>query len=114
MESRPHGVRATRLLSSSRRCGRLDRHYGPAGSGLLPLSLLWGWPGCDRRYVAVQRDRLQSGAEALVRIGVDQLWDVTLVDGTAEPVQDLRTKDSFAATYGWDRAKVPVTTRPGA
>lgn len=37
-----------------------------------------------------------------VRIGLGQLRDVTMMDGTPEPVQDERTKDAFAAKHGWD------------
>ncbi|MGH3277533.1 MAG: hypothetical protein ACRDNW_00135 [Trebonia sp.] len=37
-----------------------------------------------------------------VQVGVGQLRDVTMIDGTATPVHDERTKDAFAAKHGWD------------
>jgi general stress protein 26 len=74
-----------------------------AGSGyLLPLSFLWDGTGV---IVATPRSsvtgrNLTRGAR--VRVGVGQLRDVTMIEGTAEPVQDERTKDAFAAKHGWD------------
>jgi hypothetical protein len=69
---------------------------------LLPLSFLWDGAGV---IVATPRSsvtgrNLSRGAR--VRVGVGQLRDVTMIDGTAEPVQDERTKDAFAAKHGWD------------
>jgi hypothetical protein len=77
-----------------------------AGNGyLLPLSFLW-----DGAVVIVSTLRssvigrnLSRGGR--VRVGVGQLRDVTMIDGTAEPVQDERTKDAFAAKHGWDPRK---------
>jgi len=40
-----------------------------------------------------------------VRVGIGQLRDVTMIDGTVEPVQDERTKDAFAAKHSWDPRK---------
>jgi hypothetical protein len=74
-----------------------------AGSGyLLPLSFLWDGAGV---VVATPRSsvtgrNLTRGAR--VRVGVGQLRDVTMIDGTAEPVLDERTKDAYAAKHGWD------------
>ena len=39
---------------------------------------------------------------ARLRVAVGDLRDVTMIDGTAEPVPDERTKDAFAAKHGWD------------
>jgi len=37
-----------------------------------------------------------------VRVGVGELRDVTMIEGTAELVTDERTMDAFAAKNGWD------------
>ena len=37
-----------------------------------------------------------------VRVGIGQLRDVTMIDGTAGPGPDERTKDAFAAQHHWD------------
>jgi Pyridoxamine 5'-phosphate oxidase len=65
---------------------------------LLPLSFLWDGAGA---VVATPRSsvtgrNLSRGGR--VRVGVGQLRDVTMIDGTAEPVHDERTKDAFAAS----------------
>jgi hypothetical protein len=74
-----------------------------AGSGyLLPLSFLWDGAGVivSTPRSSVTGRNLSRGGR--VRVGVGQLRDVTMIDGTAEPVQDKRTKDAFAAKHGWD------------
>jgi hypothetical protein len=77
-----------------------------AGNGyLLPLSFLWDGTGVivsTPRSSATGRN-LSRGAR--VRVGVGQLRDVTMIDGTAEPVRDERAKDAFAAKHGWDPRK---------
>jgi len=76
------------------------------GSGyLLPLSFLWDGAGVivsTPRSSVTGRNLSRSGR---VRVGVGELRDVTMIDGTAEPVQDERTKDAFAAKHGWDPRK---------
>jgi nitroimidazol reductase NimA-like FMN-containing flavoprotein (pyridoxamine 5'-phosphate oxidase superfamily) len=77
-----------------------------AGSGyLLPLSFLWDGAGLivSTPRSSVTGRNLSRGGR--VRVGVGQLRDVTMIDGTAEPVQDERTKDAFAAKHGWDPRK---------
>ncbi|HKF19711.1 MAG TPA: pyridoxamine 5'-phosphate oxidase family protein [Candidatus Dormibacteraeota bacterium] len=77
-----------------------------AGSGyLLPLSFLWDGAGVivSTPRSSVTGRNLSRGGR--VRVGVGQLRDVTMIDGTAEPVQDERTKDAFAAKHGWDPRK---------
>jgi hypothetical protein len=74
---------------------------------LLPLSFLWDGTGV---IVATPRSsvtgrNLSRGAR--VRVGVGQLRDVTIIEGTAGPVQDERTKDAFAAKTGWDPRTAP-------
>jgi hypothetical protein len=75
----------------------------PAGSGyLLPLSFLWDGTGvivATLRASVTGRNLSRGGR---VRVGVGQLRDVTMIDGTAEIVQDERTKDAFAAKHHWD------------
>lgn len=74
-----------------------------AGNGyLLPLSFLWDGAGL---IIATPRSsvtgrNLSRGGQ--VRAAVGQLRDVTMIDGTAEPVHDEPTKDAFAARHGWD------------
>jgi hypothetical protein len=76
------------------------------GSGyLLPLSFFWDGAG-----VVVSTPRSSVTARNLsrggrVRVGVGQLRDVTMIDGAAEPVDDERTMDAFAAKHGWDPRK---------
>src|SRR5579864_650056 len=75
---------------------------GEGDACLVPLSFLWDGAGA---VVATPRSsvtgrNLSRGGRA--RVGVGQLRDVTMIDGTAEPVQDERTKEAFAAKHGWD------------
>ena len=44
-----------------------------------------------------------------MRVGLGPLRDVTIIDGTAEPISDDATKDSFAAKHGWDPPAEPRT-----
>jgi pyridoxamine 5'-phosphate oxidase-like protein len=78
------------------------------GSGyLLPLSFLWDGAGVivsTPRSSPTGRNLSRGGR---VRVGVGQLRDVTMIDGTAEPVRDERTKDAFAAKHGWDPRTEP-------
>lgn len=73
------------------------------GSGyLLPLSFLW-----DGNCLVVSTLRSSLTGSNLsrggkVRVGVGDLRDVTMIDGTAELVEDEPTKDAFAAKHGWD------------
>jgi len=74
-----------------------------AGGGyLLPLSFLWDDAGMvvSTPRSSVTGRNLSRGGR--VRVGVGQVRDVTMIDGTAEPVHDERTKDAFAAKHGWD------------
>ncbi|HXZ65660.1 MAG TPA: pyridoxamine 5'-phosphate oxidase family protein [Streptosporangiaceae bacterium] len=69
---------------------------------LLPLSFLWDGTGvivCTPRSSVTGRNLSRGGR---VRVGVGQLRDVTMIDGTAEPVRDEPTKDAFATKHGWD------------
>jgi hypothetical protein len=74
-----------------------------AGNGyLLPLSFLWDGAGLivsTPRSSVTGRNLSRPGR---VRVGVGQVRDVTMIDGTAEPVEDDATKDAFAAKHGWD------------
>jgi hypothetical protein len=72
---------------------------------LLPLSFLWDGAGmviATPRSSVTARNLSRGGR---VRVGVGQLRDVTMLDGTAEPVQDEPTKDAFAVKHGWDPRK---------
>ncbi len=69
---------------------------------LLPLSFLWDGAGVivsTPRSSVTGRNLSQGGR---VRIGLGQLRDVTMIDGTAEVVNDEPTKDAFAAKHDWD------------
>lgn len=79
-----------------------------AGSGyLLPLSFLWDDAGMvvSTPRSSVTGRNLSGGGR--VRVGVGQVRDVTMIDGTPEPVHDERTKDAFAAKHGWDPRDEP-------
>jgi nitroimidazol reductase NimA-like FMN-containing flavoprotein (pyridoxamine 5'-phosphate oxidase superfamily) len=69
---------------------------------LVPLSFLWDGAGLiiSTPRSSVTGRNLSRGAR--VRVGVGQVRDVTMIDGTAEPVQDEQTKDAYAAKHGWD------------
>ena len=69
---------------------------------LLPLSFLWDGTGVvvsTPRASVTGRNLSRAGQ---VRVGLGELRDVTMIDGTAEPVQDDQTKDAFAAKHDWD------------
>ena len=74
-----------------------------AGDGyLLPLSFLWDGVGLvvsTPRSSVTGRNLSRAGR---VRVGVGDLRDVTMIDGSAESVRDEATKDAFAAKHGWD------------
>ena len=74
---------------------------------LLPLSFLWDGAGLivSTPRSSVTGRNLSRGGR--VRIAVGDLRDVTMIDGTAEFMQDGRTKDAFAAKHGWDPRKEP-------
>ena len=76
------------------------------GSGyLLPLSFLWDGAGMivATPRASVTARNLSRGAR--MRVGLGDLRDVTMIDGTAEPVTDEEAKDAFAAKHGWDPRK---------
>jgi nitroimidazol reductase NimA-like FMN-containing flavoprotein (pyridoxamine 5'-phosphate oxidase superfamily) len=75
---------------------------GDGGGYLLPLSFLWDGAGVivSTPRSSVTGRNLSRGGR--VRVGVGQLRDVTMIDGTAEPVTDEQAKDAFAAKHGWD------------
>ncbi len=72
---------------------------------LLPLSFLWDGAGLvvATPSSSVTGRNLSQGRR--VRVGVGQSRDVTMIDGNAEPMQDERTKDAFAAKHAWDPRK---------
>jgi hypothetical protein len=72
---------------------------------LVPLAVLWDGVGLivSTPRSSVTGRNLSRGGR--VRVGIGQLRDVTMIDGTAEPVQDERTKDAFAAKHVWDPRK---------
>jgi len=73
------------------------------GNGyLVPLSFLWDGAGlviATPRSSVTARNLSRGGR---VRVGVGELRDVTMIEGTAELVTDERTMDAFAAKNGWD------------
>jgi nitroimidazol reductase NimA-like FMN-containing flavoprotein (pyridoxamine 5'-phosphate oxidase superfamily) len=72
------------------------------GGYLLPLSFLWDGTGVivSTPRSSVTGRNLSRGGR--VRVGLGQVRDVTMIDGTAVPVEDEQTKDAFAAKHGWD------------
>jgi nitroimidazol reductase NimA-like FMN-containing flavoprotein (pyridoxamine 5'-phosphate oxidase superfamily) len=78
---------------------------GSGNAYLVPLSFLW-----DGAAIVVSTPRTSETGSNLsrggrVRVGVGELRDVTMIDGTAELVTDEQTKDAFAAKHGWDPRK---------
>jgi hypothetical protein len=90
--------------------GRLDSEVDAwiatadtAGDGyLLPLSFLWDGTGVvvSTLRSSVTGRNLSRGGK--VRVGLGAVRDVTMIDGTAELVEDDQAKDAFAAKHGWD------------
>ena len=74
-------------------------------SYLVPLSFLWDGAGVviSTPRSSVTGRNLSRGGR--VRVGVGELRDVTMIDGTAEVVEDEQTKDGFAAKHAWDPRK---------
>jgi general stress protein 26 len=72
---------------------------------LLPLSFLWDGAGLvvSTPRSSVTGRNLSRGGQ--IRVGLGELRDVTMIDGTAELVTDEQTKDAFAAKHGWDPRK---------
>jgi nitroimidazol reductase NimA-like FMN-containing flavoprotein (pyridoxamine 5'-phosphate oxidase superfamily) len=72
------------------------------GAYLVPLSFLWDGTGLviSTPRSSVTARNLSRGGR--VRAGVGELRDVTMIDGTAEIVDDDQTKDAFAAKHHWD------------
>jgi hypothetical protein len=69
---------------------------------LVPLSFLWDGTGVVVSTPSSSATGINLSRAARVRVGVGQLRDVTMIDGSPEPVQDDQTKDAFAAKHGWD------------
>jgi nitroimidazol reductase NimA-like FMN-containing flavoprotein (pyridoxamine 5'-phosphate oxidase superfamily) len=69
---------------------------------LVPLSFLWDGTGLvfATPRSSVTGRNLSRGER--VRVGLGELRDVTMIDGTAESMQDEGTKDAFAARHDWD------------
>jgi nitroimidazol reductase NimA-like FMN-containing flavoprotein (pyridoxamine 5'-phosphate oxidase superfamily) len=107
----PRGAEQRKTDSLSRLASDTDAWIASADAGgsgyLLPLSFLWDDAGIvvSTPRSSVTGRNLSRGAR--VRVGVGQLRDVTMIDGTAEPVHDERTKDAFAAKHGWDPRDEP-------
>jgi nitroimidazol reductase NimA-like FMN-containing flavoprotein (pyridoxamine 5'-phosphate oxidase superfamily) len=69
---------------------------------LLPLSFLWDDKGvvvATLRSSVTARNMSRGGR---VRLGLGQLRDVTVIDGTAEPINDDATAEAFATRHDWD------------
>jgi hypothetical protein len=76
---------------------------GADGSGyLLPLSFFWDGTGVivSTPRSSVTGRNLSRGGR--VRVGLGLVRDVTMIDGTAELVEDEQAKDGFAAKHRWD------------
>ena len=72
------------------------------GAYLVPLSFLWDGTGVVVSTPASSPTARNLLRGARVRVGIGELRDVTLIEGTAEPVDDDATKDAFATKHGWD------------
>jgi hypothetical protein len=69
---------------------------------LLPLSFLWDGAGVVVATPLSSVTGRNLGRGGPVRVGVGELRDVTMIDGSPELVTDEATKDAFAAKHGWD------------
>jgi nitroimidazol reductase NimA-like FMN-containing flavoprotein (pyridoxamine 5'-phosphate oxidase superfamily) len=80
---------------------------GAGTAYLVPLSFLWDGTGLivSTPRSSVTARNLSRGAR--VRVGVGDVRDVTMIDGTAEPVQDEQAKVAFAVKHGWDPRDEP-------
>src|SRR5437868_9041120 len=78
---------------------------GDGNGYLVPLSFLWDGTGLvvSTPRSSVTARNLSGGGR--VRVGLGELRDVTIIDGTAELVTDEPTMDAFAAKHGWDPRK---------
>jgi Pyridoxamine 5'-phosphate oxidase len=79
------------------------------GSGyLLPLSFLWDGAGMivSTPRSSVTGRNLSRGGR--MRVGLGLVRDVTMIDGSAETVDDEETKDAFAAKHSWDPRKESI------
>jgi nitroimidazol reductase NimA-like FMN-containing flavoprotein (pyridoxamine 5'-phosphate oxidase superfamily) len=69
---------------------------------LVPLSFLWDGTGLVVSTPRASETGSNLSRGGRVRVGVGELRDVTMIDGTPELVSDEETKDAFAAKHGWD------------
>jgi hypothetical protein len=73
------------------------------GNGyLVPLSFLWDGAAVIISTPSASVTARNLGRGGRLRVGIGQVRDVIMIDATAEPVRDDRTKDAFAAKHGWD------------
>jgi general stress protein 26 len=76
------------------------------GNGyLVPLSFLWDGAGLivSTPLSSPTGRNLRRGGR--MRVGVGDVRDVTMIDGTAELVQDEETMEAYAARHNWDPRK---------
>jgi general stress protein 26 len=76
------------------------------GNGyLVPLSFLWDGAGLivSTPLSSPTGRNLRRGGR--MRVGVGDVRDVTMIDGTAELVQDEETMEAYAARHKWDPRK---------
>lgn len=77
-----------------------------AGNGyLVPLSFLWDGTGLviATPLSSVTGRNLSRGGR--MRVGLGDVRDVTMIDGTAELVHDEETMDAYVAKHTWDPRK---------
>lgn len=72
------------------------------GAYLVPLSFLWDGIGVIVSTPLSSPTARNLARGARVRVGIGELRDVSLIEGTAEPVDDDTAKDAFVAKNGWD------------
>jgi hypothetical protein len=106
----PHSLQQRKQDTLGRLASDVDARIASADAEgdayLLPLSFLWDGTGVivsTPRSSVTARNLSRSGR---VRVGLGHLRDVTMIDGTAEPIDDA-TKDAFATTHGWDPRNEP-------
>jgi general stress protein 26 len=105
----PRDPRQRKQDTLSRLESDIDAWIASADTGgdayLLPLSFLWDGTGIVVATPSSSLTGQNLSRDGRVRVGLGELRDVTMIDGTAELVHDERTKDAFAAKHRWDPRK---------
>jgi hypothetical protein len=72
---------------------------------LVPLSFLWDGTGLVISTPLSSPTGRNLSRGGRMRVGVGDLRDVTMIDATAQLVQEEETKDAYVARHKWDPRK---------